>query len=214
MSPPMLTAIAGSKTTAAPQDNAEFVTIARVGKTQGRHGEVAAELHTDFPEKFAERRKLSALLPDGTRRSLTLEDFWPHKGGMVLKFLGFDSINDAELLLGAEIQIPQRERAQLEEGAFYISDLKGCAVFDTSAAGGPRKVGTITDVRFGAGEAPTLIVAGEKDAGGREHMIPYAAVFVKKLDVAGRRIEMELPEGLLELESPLTADEKAQQHRG
>jgi len=83
----------------------DFVTIAKVVKTQGRIGEVATEIFTDFPEKFAERKKLFALLPDDSRRELELEDAWPHKGQMVLKFVGVDSISDAELLIGSEIQI-------------------------------------------------------------------------------------------------------------
>jgi 16S rRNA processing protein RimM len=106
----------------------EFITIARVVKPQGRVGEVSAELFTDFPERFAERRHLFALGATGTRRELELEDFWPHKGRMILKFAGVDSIDDAASLVGAEIQIPREERAQLEAGSFYVSDLLGCQV--------------------------------------------------------------------------------------
>src|SRR5690242_17514278 len=103
--------------------NEEFITIAKVVKTQGRVGELAAEIFTDFPEKFAERKEVSALLENGTRRALSVEDTWPHKGQMVLKFSGIDSINDAEELLRAEIQIPKAERAELEQGSVWISDL-------------------------------------------------------------------------------------------
>jgi len=85
----------------------EFITIARVVKTQGRNGEVAAELHTDFPEKFAERKKLFALDADGKRRELRLESHWLHKAYVVLKFSGVDSIDDAETLVGCEIQVPR-----------------------------------------------------------------------------------------------------------
>ena len=169
--------------------DAAYVTIARVAKTQGRKGEVAADLHTDFPEKFAERKRLFALGKDGSRRELQVEDHWPHKGWMVLKFAGVDTMTDAEALIGSELQIPMAERARLDEGATYISDLVGVKVFDRG-----REVGQIQDVRFGSGEAPTLVVQGEKEV-----LIPYAAAFIKSLDVAGKRLEMELPEGLLEL---------------
>src|SRR3954469_20864662 len=91
----------------------EFITIARVVKTQGRHGEVAAELHTDFPEKFAERKNLFALDADGKRRELRLEEFWSHKNYVVLKFAGVDSISDAEALVGSEIQVPREQRAEI-----------------------------------------------------------------------------------------------------
>src|ERR1700687_2140593 len=101
---------------------AAFITIARVARVQGRVGEVAAELYTDFPERFEQRRTLYAWHEGSNqRRELHLEEYWPHKGGMVFKFEGVDSIEDAEKLLRSEIQIPAKERAELEEGAFYVS---------------------------------------------------------------------------------------------
>jgi 16S rRNA processing protein RimM len=176
----------------------EFVTVARVAKTQGRKGEVAADLHTDFPEKFAERKRLFALGKDGSRRELMVEDHWPHKGWMVFKFVGVDTMNDAELLLGSELQIPMEERARLEAGAAYVSDLVGVKVLDRG-----KEIGEIRDIQFGSGEAPTLVVIGTKEV-----LVPYAAAFIKSLDVSGKRLEMELPEGLLELDAALTQNAK------
>jgi 16S rRNA processing protein RimM len=181
----------------------EFITVARVAKTQGRHGEVAADLYTDFPEKFAERKNLSALAKDGGRKDLEVTDHWPHKGWMVFKFAGVDDMDAAEQLIGTELQIPAAERAELEPGAAYVSDLVGCAVFD-----GAREVGIVKDVEFTSGSAPLLILAD----GNREHMVPFVESFVKRLDVAAKKIEMQLPVGLLELDAPLSADEKKQQH--
>ncbi|MDR3764940.1 MAG: ribosome maturation factor RimM [Acidobacteriota bacterium] len=183
-----------------PQDADAFITIARVQKVQGRVGEVFCELHTDFPERFEQRTRLYAWYPaKDTRRELQLEDYWPHKGGMVLKFADVDSIEDAELLLGGEIQIPLHERTELEEGAYYISDLLGCRVSDQG-----RELGAVADVNFGTGTAPLLIVTGD----GREYMIPFVESFVVKLDVPAKRIEMKLPEGMLELDAPLKPAKK------
>src|SRR5260370_36666602 len=114
------------------QTEGDFVTIARVTKTQGRKGEVAALLLTDFPERFATRKRLYALnnARREQRRELELEDHWPHKGGVVLKFVGFDTINQAEALVGCEIQIPRAERAPLPDDSIYVSDLVGCVVSD------------------------------------------------------------------------------------
>jgi 16S rRNA processing protein RimM len=172
-----------------------------VAKTQGRHGEVAAELYTDFPERFEHRRRIFALFDEGSRRELHLESFWPHKGQIVLKFDGVDSITDAEILIGCELQIPSSERAELEPGAVYVSDLVGCTVWD-----GDRELGKVIDVRFGAGEAPLLVVQGNK-----EYEIPFAQAFLQNLDIPGREIRMRLPEGLLEVNAPLTEEEKRQQ---
>jgi 16S rRNA processing protein RimM len=189
--------------TASPGGTAEeFVTLARVIKTQGRHGEVAAETHTDIPGRLHAGMKILALAEDASRRELQIDDVWPHKNWQVLKFAGVDSISDAEVLIGCELQVPSSERAKLEEGAFYVSDLIGCALFDQG-----REIGVVSDVRFGAGEAPLLVVG----LGKNEHEIPYAQVFLERVDVEHKRIEMNLPEGLLEVNAPLTEEEKKQQ---
>src|SRR5437016_12589544 len=161
-------------------DAQEFITIARVAKTQGRHGEVAAELHTDFPEKFAERARLFALDADGKRRELRLESHWLHKSYVVFKFAGVESISDAENLIGSEIQVPREQRAEIEAGAAYVSDLVGCEVFDHD-----RAIGTVKDVQFGAGEAPLLVVV----KGSKEILIRFAKEFVVGMDIEGKRDE-------------------------
>jgi 16S rRNA processing protein RimM len=176
----------------------EYITIARVAKTQGRHGEVAAELHTDFPEKFAERKKLFALDASGGRRELRLEEYWSHKSYVVLKFAGIESISDAEALVGCEIQVPREQRVELDAGA-YVSYLIGCAVFDQSGA-----IGSVKDVQFGAGEAPLLVVS----EGAREVLIPFAQEFIVGIDIQGKRVEMKLPSGMLEIDAPLSDEEK------
>jgi len=192
---------------AADGGDSAFLTIARVMKVQGRHGEVLAELHTDFPERFEQRRTLYGWRGEdgGERRSLQLEEFWPHKGGMVFKFEGVDSIEAAETLLGFEIQIPAAERAELEEGAFYISELLGCLVVNASADGSTADVGKVMDINFGAGTAPLLLV---HDESGKEFMIPFVEGFIKKLELKEKRIEMQLPDGMLELDAPLGAGKK------
>jgi 16S rRNA processing protein RimM len=191
-------------------EEAEFVTIARVAKTQGRHGEVAATLLTDFPELFETRRKLFALGDRGklsgtaepSRRKLELDKHWLHKGMVVLKFAGVDSISDAETLVGSEIQIPRSERAALGSDEFYVSDLAGCTVTDSG-----KEIGRIKDVQFGSGEAPLLVIEGKK-----EYLVPFAAAYIEKIALEQKRLEMKLPEGLLELDAPLNQEEKQRQH--
>jgi len=182
----------------------DFVTLARVVKTQGRHGEVAVEVHTDIPGRLHAGMRVFALNEDGTRRELQIEDVWPHKDWLVLKFAGVDSISDAEPLVGNELQVPIGERAQLEPGTAYVSDLVGCALFDRG-----REVGLVSDVRFGAGEAPLLVIGSGKN----ELEIPYAQEFLVKTDLEHKRIEMNLPAGLLEVNAPLTDEEKQEQQK-
>ena len=177
-------------------------------KAQGRQGEVAADLSTDFPELFADRKQLYALAADGTRRALELESHWGHKGRVVLKFRGVDSISDAEALVGSEIQIPRESRAELKPGSAYVSDLVGCAV-SAVEAGCERDIGEIAAVQFGAGEAPLLVIRSGK----QEHLVPFAAEFIENMDLERKRVAMKLPDGMLELDAPLTNEEKREQQR-
>ena len=147
------------------------------------------------------------MAPDGTRRELELESHWLHKGRVVLKFRGVESISAAEGLAGCEIQIPCEQREQLEAGAEYISDLVGCKVFEVS--GQPRELGTITNVLFGAGEAPLL----EVGVSAEEWLIPFAQEYVKLLDRGNKRLEVVLPEGMLELGSASGRDASGRRKR-
>ena len=182
---------------AAPDASGEWITLAVVIKTQGRRGEVAAELHTDVPNRFRQDLQLWALAKDGQRREVTVEDLWPHKSYLVLKFQGIETITDAEPLVGAELQLARSERAELEPGWTYLSDLVGCTVFD-----GQREIGEIEDVQFGAGEAPLLVVRSKGQAAKLPYEIPFAEAYLEKLDVERKQVRMKLPEGLLEVNAP------------
>ena len=177
-------------------------------KTQGRRGEVAAEILSDVPDRFTAGMKLLALPRNSIadRRELELEDLWPHKGLLVLKFAGVDSISEAEALVGCELQVPRSQRSELQAGWNYVSDLVGCAVLDHG-----REIGRIEDVQFGAGEAPFLMV---RDAAGRLLEIPFAEAYLDGVDVERKQVRMKLPEGLLEVNAPLTAEEKREQAQG
>jgi 16S rRNA processing protein RimM len=194
----------------------KWVVLAHLIRPQGRNGELLAEILTDFPERFAERRRLFLVRPEGvsgsagveSSREVTLEDHWLHKGRVVLKFVTVDSINDAEALRGLDVVIPREERAPLEEGAVYIADLIGCRVVDLHgvATGQGREIGEIVDVDRESGAGDLLVV---KTSRGQEVLIPFVKAYLKHIDLAEKFLEMDLPAGLLELNAPLTAEEKA-----
>ncbi len=199
----------------APQ---QWVWLARIRRPQGRKGEVFADLLTDFPERFSARRKLWLIAGDptqktgapgpshlGTRgttsvgqqaRPVELIHHWLHKGGIVLHFAGVDSISAAEALKGLGVAIPRSERAALDEDQTYVGDLIGCTLIDVSRDV-PVAAGVIEDVDRTTGAAPLLIVRGARG----EILVPFAKVYVRKIDLAAKRLEMALPEGLVELNS-------------
>lgn len=207
---------------ASTESSENWVWLARIRRPQGRKGEVFAEILTDFPEKFAERRQLW-LLPNAAQapaapsrkpgapsmgqshrpmggndapsaRKVTLENHWLHKGGVVLHFAAIDSISAAETLSGLIVAIPASQRAPLAEDEVHIADLIGCAVIDVTGPE-PREIGQIANVDRTGGPVPLLIV----EAKGGEVLIPFAKAFIRKIDLAGKRVEMSLPEGLTDL---------------
>ena len=181
----------------------EWVLLASIVRPQGRRGEVLADLHTDFPERFAERQKLYLRLGASEPRPAELESFWlptgKSAGRVVLKFATTNSITEAESLTGAEVLLPETERVPLGENEFYVSDLTGCLIFD-----GEHAVGTVTGVHFPStpagrrieSAAPILIVTREN---GDEVMIPLATEFLAEVDLSAKRIQMRLPQGLVEM---------------
>ena len=188
-----------------PEPPEAWVWLARIRRPQGRKGEVFAEILTDFPDKFSERRQVWLLAAEvsasaGARpaaqapRQVELKNHWLHKGGVVLHFVSVDSISDAETLAGLIVAIPQAERAELSEDAVYVSDLVGCTLVDVAGAEAVP-VGEIADVDRSGGAAPLLAVRGAKG----EVLVPFAKSYLRKIDLEAKRVEMALPEGLVDL---------------
>jgi 16S rRNA processing protein RimM len=194
----------------------DWVWLARIRRPQGRKGEVFAELLTDFPEKFEERRRVWLLRErvagagehaassrgDSGPREVELVSHWEHKGGVVLHFAGVDSISAAEALTGLIVAIPREQRALLGEDEAYLSDLVGCTLVDVAVAekpgGAPVAVGEIEDIDLVSGPAPLLIVRGTRS----EILIPFAKNYLRRIDLEHKRVEMALPEGLVDLNEP------------
>jgi len=183
-----------------------WVWLARIKRTQGRKGEVFAEILTDFPEKFAERRRLWLLVGDAPAhkvvagadpREVELVHHWLHKGGVVLHFAGVDSISAAEELAGLVVAIPREERMPLSGDEVYIGDLIGCVLVDVTHDE-QRVIGEIEDVDRTAGHVAVLVVKSP-DQSSEEILIPFAKEYLRCVDVEAKRVEMALPEGLVEI---------------
>jgi len=190
----------------ADQANGQaWVWLARIRKTQGRKGEVLAEILTDFPEKFAERKRVCLLtaagMPGESAREAGLENFWLYKSGhtreVVLHFAGVNSITEAEALRGLIVAIPRAERVPLAGDEVYVGDLIGCELIDVSAES-ERRVGVIEDVDRDAGPVALLVVRGEASD---EILVPFAKSYLRRVDLEGKRVEMALPEGLVEVQA-------------
>jgi 16S rRNA processing protein RimM len=190
-------------------DASNWVVLAHLLRPQGRKGELLAELLTDFPERFKDSRRVFLAAPDfdGLRseaKTAEVADYWlplgKNQGRVVLKLAGIDSISAAESVGGLDVIVPVEERVPLDDEANYISDLVGCTVFDGAAA-----VGVIEDVQFATTadglrrleEAAPMLVLRSPD--GDEVLVPFAKDFIVKINAEERRVEMVLPQGLLDV---------------
>lgn len=169
----------------------ELVAVAHAVKTRGLRGEVVAELLTDFPERFEGLENLIAVRPDGRRLLLTLEEHWFQAGRIILKFAGYDSIEEASALVGSEFAVPESERVRLPEDEFYDWELEGCRVETIGGA----DLGRVREV-MRTGGVEVLVV--ENSAEGREHLIPMAEEICVEIDVEQKLIRVDPPAGLLE----------------
>jgi 16S rRNA processing protein RimM len=186
-----------------------WIVLAHLLRPQGRKGELLAELLTDFPERFEDRRHvfLAAAGFNGTSaeaRPAEVVAFWlpvgKNEGRIVLQFAGIDSISDAESIAGLEVIVSEEDRLPLDDESVYISELVGCTIYDGTVA-----VGVVEDVQFpstadGARRledaAPLLSV---RSADGDEVLIPFAKAFLVAMDTDAKRIDMVLPAGLIEV---------------
>ena len=170
------------------------VTLARILRARGLRGEVAAEILTDFPERLPKLREV--WLSDGKSapRRVSVQRCWlsPSRGGQaIFHFADVNRVEDAEPLRGLEVQVPIEQRAELAAGSYFVGDLVGCEVWEAGAA---AALGAVRDVEFPGG-APLLAV----DTSAGEVLVPLAAEFCVHIDVKAKRIEVVLPEGLLDL---------------
>jgi 16S rRNA processing protein RimM len=165
--------------------------VGRVARAHGIRGQVIVNVDTDFPdERFRPGAELFIRSPEGIARPLTIASVRFHRERPVIGFEGVDDMNAAEALAGAELRVPAAWLTELPAGTFYRHDLVGCTVYLSD--GSP--VGTVTGVE-GTLAGSRLVVKTPRG----EALIPLAVEICQTIDPAARRIVIEPPEGLLEL---------------
>jgi 16S rRNA processing protein RimM len=143
----------------------------------------------DDDRVFAPERPLT-ILQGSVKETVRIEFSRRQHGRLILKLRGIDSISQVESLVGAELYVSEDQLPPAEEGLFYTFQLRGCEVV---AADG-KSLGTVTEV-LDSGGTHILKVDGE----GGEILIPFAESYLRKVDLGQRRIEVDLPEGLADL---------------
>lgn len=162
-----------------------WVTVARLGKTRGNRGEITALALSSKPERYQALREVY-LFGSGDRYNV--ESAWFHDGTLILKFRGIDTISDAEKLVGAEVRIPRSERITLDPGEYFETDLVGCEIIERGTG---QSLGRVSGWDDSGGAGLLTLESGL--------MIPFARAICVDIDPAARRILVELPEGLKDL---------------
>ena len=165
------------------------LTVGEVTAPFGRLGEVKVRLETDFPNRFSRLRQVCLRRPSGAADLFDIEGVRLHKGQALLKLRGVDSIDAADSLRGALVQIRRQEAVSLPANEFYIHDLIGCEV--VTAEG--RVLGKLTSVLKSS--ANDVFVIGQ---GKDEILLPAIKEVVREVDLAQRRILVTPTPGLLE----------------
>jgi 16S rRNA processing protein RimM len=170
-----------------------WVAIAQIGKSRGNRGEVTAVVLSGKPERYQSLKEVFLFAPSGPAQGerYAVDGTWFHGGTLVFKFHGVDTISDAECLYGCEVCVPASERTPLDAGEYFQSDLMGCDVVDRDSG---ESLGLVTGWDDGGGNG-LLVVAGSL-------LIPFARSICVEIDLPARRIAVELPAGLKDLNRP------------
>jgi len=180
--------------------------VARILRPRGNKGEVLAELLTDFPERFSNLKQIWLRKDDAEPQAVGLENFWVdrnHPETGIFHLAGCTTIAGAEPFRGYDLLLPFDERVKLPAGKYFVTDLIGCTVCEVTEGQSKleqatRVLGTVHDVFFpGEGGVGTPLLQVGTPLG--ELMIPLAEDICTHIQVAERRIEVRLPEGLGEL---------------
>ena len=164
--------------------------VGRIARPHGLRGQVVINPETDFiEERFAEGATLWARSAAGDEQ-LTIASVRVQNGRPVVAFEGFTRIEDVERLAGIELRVPEETLQPLQPGTYYEHQLVGCIVETVTG----DVVGKVAAVEGGAG-ATRLVMNGARG----EILIPLAVDICVEIDVVNKRIRIDPPEGLLEL---------------
>lgn len=158
-------------------------------RPHGVRGAILVEPLSDVPERFAPGSTLDLVTADGLRQSVEIVSAAPHGDALRLSLAGFTDRDRVEILRGATLEVSRDLTPAAPEGEFYYFELTGCLCVDALAG----ELGTVSRVIEDGGGLLLEVVDGA-----RTLPIPFVRAFVRSVDVAGRRIELDLPEGLIE----------------
>jgi 16S rRNA processing protein RimM len=184
------------KTTSEPTKPATAGDRVEVGRVLGPHGvrgEVAVESFSDVEDRFSPGAELLTAAGRPGLERLTIDSVRPHRGALLIRFAGVADRDAADALRGAVLEVPREAVPAPPEGTWYHFQLEGCRCRDARLGDLGEVVAVIED-----GGGVILVVEGAVEGGGRRLLVPFVRAFVREVDPEDGRIELDLPEGLIE----------------
>lgn len=166
----------------------EFIRVGKILSTQGNRGAVRVLPLTDNPERFQRMSRIKVELK-GDRRDFQIDAVSKHKRFLIIKFREVEDMNAAEGLRGGYLEITRGQLAPLPADSFYIFEIIGLKVYNPAGS----YLGHVSDVlQTGANDVYVV------ETGGKPLLIPALKQVIREIDLPGRRMRVELPEGLME----------------
>lgn len=170
------------------------IAIGIIRKAHGVRGEASVEAWTDDLDRFGDLETVTLVSPDDSQaRETRVETFRIHAGRALIKFSGIATPEEVQLLHNWTVEIPEDQARELDEDEYFLHDLPGLTLVDTDG----RVRGVVVDVYEGGGG----ILLNVKREDGREYEVPFAADLCTEIDLAAKRIVVNLPEGLENLDA-------------
>ncbi|KUH98302.1 ribosome maturation factor RimM [Mycolicibacterium acapulense] len=167
--------------------------VGRVAKAHGIAGEVVVDVRTDDPDaRFAAGTSLRGRpAKGGPEREYRIESVREHGGRLLVRFDGIGNRNAADALRGILFLVDSQELPPIEDpDEYYDHQLEGLRVRTTNG----DDIGTVTEVlHTAAGEL--LVVRADE----REVLVPFVSAIVTSVSLADEVIEIDPPDGLLEI---------------
>ncbi|MBM3284692.1 MAG: 16S rRNA processing protein RimM [Candidatus Aminicenantes bacterium] len=167
-----------------------MISVGRILRSQGKKGELRLKFHRPKLVRISALDKIH-IEREGVLREYRVESLFPRGGAYHLKLAGVDTLAQADSLAGAEVLAPEESLGLLDEGEYYIYQLKGCSVLNLEG----ERIGVVADVV--SVPANNLLVV---EMEGREILIPFHESICREVDIPGKEIRVDPPDGLLDLD--------------
>lgn len=164
----------------------DYISIGIIQKPHGIRGEVKVFPKTDFIEERFKKGKHIILDLNSKKTPQIIETVRMHKGSVLVKFKGLDSLNDVEFFHRGELFVEREALHELSEDEFYFVDLVGCQVFVDD-----KPLGDVVEVMETPAH-PILRVKGQE----RDILIPFVERFIVAVDIEAKTITVDWMEGL------------------